>query len=594
MKLLKIIIVCATFVFCWSLVNHEAFAQIPDIDGYVLVSGTNAPVPSVWVRLTSSGCSSDPSIHQSRYALTDSSGHYIFTGWTQMSKAERDQQIGQMIDTDFNGSVDSEWYPSVDACDPSDPSPGSDFACGRDPFEIKPVLPLGWSGYFDVVGEIDPTGKSCSLGSGIDYCINNGQPAAPVDTIYYHNGGGGGTVTPTLASTSTPTPVLSGSVSLNPISAISVGSTTPVGVTTTGPIATVTFTVGNITLAIVCASGGGACSGVYTDTPGISADIRGVTPGGPTTLTATCTIVGGGPCTGDSESFTITNPSAWWQVINTDVITTGSILSTIPSSCFSPTCTNSLITFGSGQSAGVAIAGNSGSVDTNSPSGKISNKPPYGWVSESDYNGISYDYGYFEKHTTCGVVHDYGSGNELASDINYFTAFGTNANGYSWIRYTGDASNPLTIGNGSTIDVGMNKVVLFVKNADVYIKNKIKVTPGRGFFMVVAGNTDGLGKGNIIVDPSVGDAPSSTPDSDLEGIYFTQKQFRTGSAGINLDTKQLYVRGSVAAFDKIVLERSLTNNTVYPAEIFGYGPEFLIAYPECLGERTTNWREEAP
>jgi hypothetical protein len=597
MRFLKIIIISVVSIVCFHITAHVAHAQIPDIEGHVLVSGTNAPVVGVWVRLTNDdgseagGDCASGATDQSRYALTDSNGRYEFKGWTNMTSTDRDQQIDVNIDTNRDGTNDAVWFPGFSTCDPAETH--AQFSCGHDPFSIDVVKPYNWPGSFDSISK-----------STCEACINNGDPTKTVRDLYYHGSGGGsgGTATPTTASatgtpvpTSTPAPSCTVSSSENPVN-IPAGTSRQL---TLGPVSIncssgyssyrATYTT-DPSVVGVCAIA--PCTGgSYSDTPAIRvASTATGSVGSTTPLTVTVTDqTTGGLLTTGNFTIRVTNTNPWFQSLNGDLISNGNITTTIPGSCTSPTCRDWLINYSSTRASGIAI-GFEG-VTINSTSGVVSS--PNNWKSTAEYKGTIYDYGYFEKHATCGISHDYGIANKTANDASYFTSFAPNTNGYYWVRYTGDSGNPLTLGNGSDITIGTNKVVLFVKNADLIIRSKIRVTPGRGFFMVVAGNTDGSSNGNIIVDPSVGDAPSGTPDPDLEGIYYAQEQFRTGTLGPSLD-EQLYIRGSVAAFDKVVLQRNLTNNSTYPAELFEFAPEFLINYPECLGDRTTNWREEAP
>jgi hypothetical protein len=575
----KLLIIFVGFViWLFQIPSHIDAAYIPDIAGDVLVSGTNAPIPGVWVRLTSSGCSSDPSIHQSRYARTDSSGHYEFIGWTQGGSSAVGE--GVSIDTDLNGSKDAIQYPTSDACDPSDPSPGSVFSCGRDPFEIEVIRPASWSGGFDVIGKIDSTGKSCAPGNGLQYCIDNSVPSQPVPTIYYHGkggGGGGSTATPTASGpTATPT-AISGSVRLNAIPSLAVGGS-PVAIipVVSGPVATVTFTLANTTVASVCASSGSCApgQGVYVDTPGFSANLQGFATG-TTTLTVTCTVVGG-TCTGDTESVTTDGPGAWWQAQGSDIVTTGNILSAIPTSCAAPSCTNSLIIYPSGGAPGIASAG--GSISTGN--GQVSqSSPPFGWQANSSYSGNTYSYDYFENKAKCGVVRDLSA--STINSLSDLTSLGAaSPSGYYWIRYTG--GSPLVIAND--LSVGNAKIVLYVKNQDLQVKGDITTNPGGGFFMTIVGASPSGSPKSIIVDPAV---------SELHGIYFVDGQFRTGTTGTNSDV-QLHIRGSVASMSKILLQRSLGNNSTKPAEIFEYSADQLLLFPACLGESSVQWKELAP
>jgi hypothetical protein len=290
---------------------------------------------------------------------------------------------------------------------------------------------------------------------------------------------------------------------------------------------------------------------------------------GTATITADMIMDGVSVCSNSAE-VTVTGSTPWWQVIESDVITNGDIVSEIPSSCTAAvSCTNSIITEGSGNNSGVASAGN----NINAGTGTVSESN--NWQASSSYNGPTYNYDYFEDRSSCGTFSTLGSSTvDSLSDL----TSGTQSSGYYWKRYTGST---LTI--SSNISLGDNKVILFV-DGDLRIEGRITFNDGTGFFMVVV-------SGDIIVEPSVGGSADSSPD--LEGIYYTDEQFRTGTNGIGAD-EQLHIRGSVAAFDRIVLERSTPNDATAPAELFEYAPETLLRLPTCIGERSVEWRELAP
>lgn len=186
-------------VFLIALVLYAfpggVYANIPDIEGYVKVAGTNQPVPGVWVKMTASGNCNGSMHPQSRYEKTDSTGRFFFQGWTQ---GGANGKVGVQIDTNFDGTNDAEWYPSVDLCDPQD-SPGSVFSCGRDPFEFTVVTPNTWTGTFTSAGKLGTA--QCSPGSTTaSFCINNSMPMQNVGILYYNP-----PATPTPTRTPTPT-----------------------------------------------------------------------------------------------------------------------------------------------------------------------------------------------------------------------------------------------------------------------------------------------------------------------------------------------------------------------------------------------------
>jgi len=566
-KFVFIAIVFAAAFFAASA--KPTYAAIPDIEGYVLVSGTNTPVVGVWVKLTNSN-STDSScvsgaVDQSRYARTDSSGKYTFVSWTNGGSSAVGEGVN--IDTNFDGSKDAIQYPTFDSCDPSG-TPGSVFSCGRDPFRLEVIKPRGWTGNFDTFGT--------TVESPCEFCINNGTFTyqVPVDLFYHPRGGGTNTPTPTTSSgTSTPTPTPgSGSISLNTVPPLSVGgSSVPVGVSSTANVTSATFTIGNVTVASTCPTS--SCpngQSTFTDTPGFNAYVHGSTPGN-TTLTVTCTVSGGGPCTGDSVPVSVANPVGWWQTKNSDVVTNGNILSQIPTSCIAPSCINSLITAGTNQNAGIAIA--HGTINV-SP-GNVSS--PSSWNASSQYTGSQYTYDFFENKATCGTIKDFATPITKIDDI---TSLGASSNGYYWVRYTG--STPLSI--TGDLAVGSNKVVLFVKNQDLLINKNITANLGTGFFIAIVGSSPSGSNHNIIVNPAV---------TELDGLYFVDGKFKTGTNGPGLDP-QLLVHGSVVSMESIVLERNLSNNATSPAEIFEYSPSQMMQFPSCLGESNIQWKELAP
>jgi hypothetical protein len=606
LTIMKKILTVLFFVSCFFVFPlHVAHANIPDVEGYVLVAGTNAPVPNVWVKITNSAAedSNCPSgtINQSRYAKTDSSGKYTFVSWTNGGSDAVGE--GKSIDSDLDGKTDVIQYPTFDSCEPGD-SPGSIFSCGRDPFAFEVIRPVALFGTFDSIAKTDAQGNCL-------FCINNGNFTATAPTLYYHPPKNTSTLTPTSAGTKTPTITPNGSVSPS-VSITRIPSSTPtrsitgtssvtpggpsscsfssvplakdirvntpdflsVGVNQTGgAVDQITFTSDNGSLVSVCRSP--LCAqGISTYTASTAqTGLTGFTAGQSARIHITGKMLSTGTtCTPSDVIIHVTDSLAWCQFKNTDLLTNGNISCQIPPTCTSLNgCNNALITYDTNQAPGVATA--QGSVS--SGSGITSKNPPFGWSAQSSYKGIRYDYSYFEKKTDGISLTDL-----TFPRINALSDLTTRPTqeGYTWVRYTGGGA--LEIGNN--LNVGSNKIVLFVHNADLIIKAPITVTKGKGLFMVI---TDG----NILVDPSVGGSALS----DIEGIYFTDKEFRTETDGGNTD-KQLHMRGAFVAMDKIVLERSLSSNTVTPAETFEYGADQVLLFPPRLGDRNLSWKEIAP
>lgn len=576
-----------------------AHANIPDIEGYVLVSGTNAPVPNVWVKITNDAATDDNcvpgTINQTRYAKTDSKGKYTFVSWTNGGSSAVGE--GKQIDSDLDGKNDVIQYPTFDSCEPDD-SPGSIFSCGRDPFAFEVVRPVGWFGTFDSIPKTDPQGNCL-------FCINNGTFTAIAPTLYYHPPASGSTLTPTRSGSGTPTRSTSGTVtptrrpSTTPTRSAT-GSVTPttqasscsftgipasknirvgteeylsVGVSQTGgTVDQITFTSDNGSVVSVCKSPLCAQGTSVYRSNSSQVGLTGFVPGQSTTIHITGRMLSNGTtCTPADVTINVTDSVAWCQFKNTDVVTNGSISCQIPPTCTAANgCTNSLILSDVNQTPGVPAYASTISTG----SGNIS-KSPYGWNAKTTYNGIRYGYDYFEKKAD-GIIFSELSFPRINSISDLSN--GNTQEGYYWTRYTGGPTLEIT----NDIAVGNRKVVLFVDNADTIIKGNINVTKGRGFFMIVT-------NGNVLVDSSVG----GSTGADLEGIYFTEKQFRTGTSGANSDT-DLHVRGISVAMDEIVLQRSLLDNSGKPGELLEYGQDQIFLFPARLGERTLNWKEVAP
>jgi hypothetical protein len=127
-----------------------------------------------------------------------------------------------------------------------------------------------------------------------------------------------------------------------------------------------------------------------------------------------------------------------------------------------------------------------------------------------------------------------------------------------------------------------------VEGANIYLKGKINLTDGSGFFGLFVGKDANGNKGNIIIDPSVGGMADGVPE--IQGLYLADGTFSTGVA----DT-QLHIKGAVAGLNGVNLQRDLVDDSVTPAEYFEYAPDqvmFLIN--KNLGVRKLNWKEVAP
>ncbi|MBI2405737.1 hypothetical protein HYV21_01665 [Candidatus Microgenomates bacterium] len=270
------------------------------------------------------------------------------------------------------------------------------------------------------------------------------------------------------------------------------------------------------------------------------------------------------------------NANAWWQTMDGDMLSSGNIRSLIPQQCVdSPSCVEEFSLAGTGGYPGVVAYG--GGSATFTP-GVVSNK---GWLVNSGYYGRRYDYSWFAKLAPPEVFTDPSSvitdsqinGGNLVS--------GYASGGYVWRYRNGD----LTV-NG-TANLGNRKVILFV-NGNLNLNGNVTLTDGEGFFMAI-------NSGNIQVSPSV----SHPNQPALEGFFVSDGTFSTGTQAPTPDNR-LYIRGSIAAWSGVALQRNLDpnrttggNNTT-PGELIEFPPDIIFTFPRQLAREGIIWREVAP
>lgn len=282
----------------------------------------------------------------------------------------------------------------------------------------------------------------------------------------------------------------------------------------------------------------------------------------------------------DTAVITVTEPDPWWQVQDADILTLGDLISLIPESLGT-----SLILPGLGGFPGIGVYGGTvADFDSGSGTGNIS---ATGWIASSGsvlQKVFSYDY--FESLVPADVVFNEITSTSISgSDL---ATGGTESRGYFWYRFDGTIggteNQDLTI--SSDVPLGDRRVILLVKGANLNIEGDIKLVNGSGFFMTIVGKNASGAKGDIIVSPLVGGFGSL---GDLEGIFFADSEFKTGTGD-----EQLYIRGAVAAYDGLVLERDLIDNSSTPAEFFEYALDQAILFPPSLSVRKIRWKEVAP
>ena len=381
------------------------------------------------------------------------------------------------------------------------------------------------------------------------------------------------TPTPTPSPTPTPTPVPSCTVNLTPDTAtVQTGSATTLTTSVTigsGTITQADFLSGNT--GIVTVNPASDSTVVYsTQATGVSVN---------STTVRADVIMGGASRCNDTSTVNVTAPGPWWQVVDADVTTNGNLISPIPGSCSLPACNPVFGLRGDGGFPGVpAYGGATADFLSGAGSGRAA-ESPYNWLANSSYlSSRVYNYAFFERQIPDDVII-----NELTPPVTggTFNSGGAPSRGYVWYHWNGATLGDLTI-TGNVNLVGSRRVVLMAEGANVTINGRIQLqNPGQGFFMMVVGKSPAGLKGDILVGPSV---------DTIEGIFLAESEFKTGVA-----TSQFNARGSVVAYDGVVLERDLGGaNSNTPAEVFTYAPDIIATFPRVFTQRRMRWKEVAP
>jgi hypothetical protein len=371
---------------------------------------------------------------------------------------------------------------------------------------------------------------------------------------------------------------------LTPINIVGIGGTNTGRVIPTkeegGVIASVAFTSDDPAVATVTSP---------DLSPTFTTEATGVSIGG-TTYTAIATMDDlVTTCSSSAPaSITVDNPEAWWQVQSGDVVTNGNLVSVIPASCdISPACEAVLIAYDSAlnETPGVASYGTGLGLGV----GTASQIPPYGWLSETQAQvPTGFGYQFFEDKLEDNIVSNWY---ELPSTVDQPTlnqmasgGLGATIDGYDWYHYDGSLGATLTFDGNLSLIGTTRKIIVFVENANLVIDGTIRVEEGESLFMVVVGGTSG---GDI----SITDQAGGGVGPHLEGLFVADGDFITGSA-----STQLHIRGSVVALGNVVLrnQRSLNNNSETPSEIFEYGVDQVLLYPDSLTPKRLIWEEVAP
>ena len=151
-------------------------------------------------------------------------------------------------------------------------------------------------------------------------------------------------------------------------------------------------------------------------------------------------------------------------------------------------------------------------------------------------------------------------------------------------------SNAVTSGckvvrySGVTYPVNLNLSGSYSGNsAIVFVRGEINI--GSSFSIVADKGLIFVADGNIRVAAN-----------NIDGVYFASGTFETKSVGCNAYSgtdSPLTINGSVYAFGRVCLNRTLANNS-NPAEIINFAPRYLYLFREIVGESKSLFLEEAP
>ncbi|HJY98800.1 MAG TPA: hypothetical protein VJ227_03740 [Patescibacteria group bacterium] len=250
----------------------------------------------------------------------------------------------------------------------------------------------------------------------------------------------------------------------------------------------------------------------------------------------------------DSSQVRVSPPSAWWQVIDSDVMSYSAIGSSVPTS------DDFFGLPGIGGYPGVPAA----------PSlsfGNGSASENFNWQAQT---GVSaqriFNYDYFDGIKPSDItLNDFALGIEGGGII---------TGDYYWFKNTGPLVLPAT-------NIASRKVVLFV-DGDLNITGDISLTDA--FLMIIV-------SGNVTINPDV---------ASLEGLFVANGTISTGTNGAGADAVPgLYVRGALASYGGLSLDRDLVDNSG-PAHQFEYAPDLILLFPRELSNRKINWKEVAP
>jgi hypothetical protein len=158
------------------MLPETAFAASPNLEGYVLIAGTNAPAANIWVKWHDID-------GNYRFAKTDSTGFYYFQSWFHVSDAEVDAELNTDIDTNLDGINDSKMAYLLPSTAPVYKK--FKFACGQNPHIFTPIRPYNWKGTFTAIPPYDISNSNKTITLATSYfqaVIPTPTPIPPTPT----------------------------------------------------------------------------------------------------------------------------------------------------------------------------------------------------------------------------------------------------------------------------------------------------------------------------------------------------------------------------------------------------------------------------
>ncbi len=261
--------------------------------------------------------------------------------------------------------------------------------------------------------------------------------------------------------------------------------------------------------------------------------------------------------------------AAWWQVVDGDVSSGGSLVSRVPAGLqfmIPPSATGFPGVASYINSYDFTADGNT----TGSPSVK-------GWLAENTYLGKIYNSSYFATNQSTGTVFNTLPAGVAIDGATLASGGNVSPDGYFWYEIEGNAtiSTPVVI-------TGTRKVVLVVNGGNLTIAGNITIqNPGQGTFIAEVAAQGGTG-GGIAINPAV---------TTLNGIFLADGTTTTGTGAVALS-----VTGSFVSHGGITLQRDLGGalNATTPAEKFTYDPRLIFTIPNSLNISRIVWKEVAP